>query len=145
MSSPNKIYQVVASILVPNASFLGHLCGILAGLCLVKSLDGGKMSIIASLLRDREIFHVKRMIGYKIFKKFDKDHDLTLSPEELPALYDYLVKSRKVEEKRGGDPKVFPKKITSELIKAIDADGDGVIEMNEFASWFAAQKTKKNN
>lgn len=117
---------VLANFMIPNASFIGHLAGMLAGYLMVAGY-------LNPLMRTKEKLNLKRLQGLKLFKKFDKDDNGVMSQDELNNFYQFL--------NEGG----YLNKVNSveELMKQVDTDGDGLFEKHEFLAWMKKNKVNK--
>ena len=72
----------------------------------------------------------QEIIARNVFKKFDSDNSNTISVDEFQNLVEYLGESLTDSE-------------INSAVKELDTDGSGIIECEEFLSWWTSKLTSK--
>jgi Ca2+-binding EF-hand superfamily protein len=72
----------------------------------------------------------QEIIARNVFKKFDLDNSNTISVDEFQNLVEYLGESLTDSE-------------INSAVKELDTDGSGIIECEEFLSWWTSKSSSK--
>jgi calcium-dependent protein kinase len=105
---------------VPDEPFPEHIITALKTFVESSKLKNAVARMLAKRMRPADVEHVQRL-----FKKFDKDGDGRLGPEEMRAM---------MKEVHGADTDEQADAMGQKLVQAVDDDGDGHLDVQELGT-----------